>query len=292
MTDDKNSNDVSRRDFTALGVAAGLTAGIGGAYAAEDVVMKDVTIKTPDGVCDAAFIHPAGGSHPGVIIWTDIFGLRPHFRELGKRLAALGYSVLVPNPFYRTDKSPVIADASKFDFTKPEDQALMKRWTTPINEAGAIERDSATYVAWLDAQKEVSKAKKMGTQGYCMGGPLVFRTAATNPSRIGAIATFHGGGLVTGKPDSPDLLIPKMKVKAYIAIAASDDAKQPEAKDKLKADFAAAKLPAEVVVYTGMAHGWTVSDMPKQPDGSPIYNQPEAERAFTALTGLYKSAIA
>jgi len=292
MTDTTNSNDVSRRGFTALGVAAGLTASVGVARAADDVVMKDVTIKTPDGVCDAAFIHPATGSHPGVIIWTDIFGLRPSFRDLGKRLAALGYSVLVPNPFYRTDKSPVVVDASTFNFNDPASRALTARWTGPINQPGAIERDSATYVAWLDTQKEVSKTKKMGTQGYCMGGPLVFKTAAANPARIGAIATFHGGGLVTDKPDSPHLLIAKMKAHAYLAIAASDDSKQPDAKDKLKAAFAAASLPADVLVYDGTIHGWTVRDMPKQPDGTPIYNPPEAERAFTALTGLYKSSIA
>ena len=200
---------VSRRDFTALSVAAGLTVTAGSsASAAMAVTEKDVTIKTPDGICDAAFIHPAAGKHAAVLIWTDIFGLRPSMRDIGKRLAGEGYSVLVPNPFYRTQKAPVIEDASKFDFSAPADQAKMKLWTTPINEAGAIERDAAAYIAFLDAQKEVNTAKKIGTQGYCMGGPLVFKTAATVPGRIGAGATFHGGGLVTDKPDSPHLLAP------------------------------------------------------------------------------------
>jgi carboxymethylenebutenolidase len=281
---------VSRRDFTALSVAAGLTAA-SPASAAMAVTETDVTIKTPDGVCDAAFIRPAAGKHPGVLIWTDIFGLRPTFRALGKRLAEEGYSVLVPNPFYRTQKSPVIDDASKFDFAAPADQAKMKMWTTPINEAGAIERDAAAYIAFLDAQKEVDTSKKIGTQGYCMGGPLVFKTAAAISNRVGAGATFHGGGLVTDKPDSPHLLISKMKTHMLIAIASNDDAKQPDAKDKLKEAFAGAKIPAEIEVYAGTLHGWCVRDMPLQ-NGKPIYSQPDAERAWSRLTALYKTSLA
>jgi carboxymethylenebutenolidase len=292
--DDNNSgNDgtVSRRDFTAFSVAAGLAATTGAASAAMAVTESDVTIKTPDGTCDAAFIRPAAGKHPGVLIWTDIFGLRPSMRDIGKRLAGEGYSVLVPNPFYRTQKAPVIADASKFDFSAPADQAKMKLWTTPIDEAGAIERDAAAFIGWMDQQNEVDTAKKIGTQGYCMGGPLVFKTAATVNNRVGAGATFHGGGLVTDKPDSPHLLISKMHTHMLIAIAASDDDKQPDAKDKMKAAFAAAKIPAEVEVYTGTLHGWCVKDMPLQA-GKPIYNQPDAERAWGRLLALYKTSIA
>ena len=283
---------VSRRDFTALSVAAGLTVTMtSSAGAAVAITETDVTIKTPDGVCDAAFIRPTAGKHPGVVIWTDIFGLRPTFRDFGKRLAAEGYSVLVPNPFYRTQKAPVVEDASKFDFSAPADQAKIKTWTGPINEPGAIERDAVAYVGFLDAQKEVDTAKKIGTQGYCMGGPLVFKTAATVSGRVGAAATFHGGGLVTDKPDSPHLLIPKMKSHMLCAIAASDDTKQPDAKDKLKQAFAAAQLPAEVEVYPGTIHGWCVRDMPLQ-NGKPIYNQPDAERAWGRLMVLYKANLA
>ncbi len=292
MTNQKGPSEVSRRDFTALGAAAGLAAGVGSTSAAEAVTETDVIIKTPDGVCDAAFIHPATGSHAGVIIWTDIFGLRPSFRDLGKRVAAQGYCVLIPNPFYRTAKSPVVVDASNFNFVDPASRAKTAEWTGPINQPGAIERDSTTYVTWLDAQPQVNKSKKMGTQGYCMGGPLVFKTTASNPERVGAGATFHGGGLVTDKPNSPHLLIPKMHSRMYIAIAASDDTKQPDAKDTLKSSFAAAEVPAEVVVYKGTFHGWTVRDMPKQADGTPTYNPPEAERAFDALLALYKDSIA
>ncbi len=292
---DKQKNmtgEVSRRDFTALSVAAGLTAvTTSSAHAAMAVTETDVTIKTPDGVCDAAFIRPASGKHPGVLIWTDIFGLRPTFRDMAKRLAGEGYCVLVPNPFYRTQKAPVIEDASKFDFAAPADQAKMKLWTTPINQAGAIERDAAAHIAFLDAQKEVDTSKKIGTQGYCMGGPLVFKTSAAIASRVGAGATFHGGGLVTDKPDSPHLLIPKMKAHMLIAIAASDDTKQPDAKDKLREAFASAKIPAVVEVYTGTQHGWCVRDMPLNA-GKPIYNKPDAERAWGELLNLYKTNLA
>jgi carboxymethylenebutenolidase len=295
MENHENENadgKVSRRDFTAFSVAAGLTVTVASsAGAAVAVTESDVTIKTPDGVCDAAFIRPTTGKHPGVVIWTDIFGLRPTFRDMGKRLAAEGYSVLVPNPFYRTQKAPVVEDASKFDFSAPADQAKIKTWTGPINEPGAIERDAVAYVGFLDAQKEVDTAKKIGTQGYCMGGPLVFKTAATVSNRVGAAATFHGGGLVTDKPDSPHLLIPKMKSHMLCAIAASDDTKQPDAKDKLKQAFAAAQLPAEVEVYPGTIHGWCVRDMPLQ-NGKPIYNRPDAERAWGRLMVLYKANLA
>ncbi|HWF65054.1 MAG TPA: dienelactone hydrolase family protein [Rhizomicrobium sp.] len=282
---------VSRRDFTALSVAA---AGLGMSTvpaAALEVSESDVTIKTADGTCDAAFVRPATGKHPGVLIWTDIFGLRPTFRDMAKRLAAEGYAVLVPNPFYRTQKAPVLEDASNFDFNDPVNRAKTQAWTTPINQPGAIERDAAAHIAFLDAQKEVDTGKKIGTQGYCMGGPLVFKTVAAMNNRVGAGATFHGGGLVTDKPDSPHLLIPKFKARMYLAVAASDDDRQPDAKDKLKAAFAAAHVPGEVEVYPGSIHGWCVRDMPKQ-NGKPIYNQADAERAWGHLEALYKTTLA
>ena len=249
-------------------------------------------LTSPNGCADAVFIYPATGNKiSGVsVIWTDIAGLRPTFRGLGKRLAAQGYSVLNPNPFYRTAKSPIVVDASNFNFANPASRAKTAEWTGPINQAGAIERFA--YVAWLDTQPQVNKSKKIGTQGYCMRGPLVFKTAACNSERVGAGATFHGGGLVTDKPNSPHLLIPKIHSRMYIAIAASDDTKQPDAKDTLKSSFAAAKVPAEVLVYEGTFHGWTVRDMPKQPDGATTYNPPDAERAFNDLLALYKKSIA
>src|SRR5437016_5192021 len=201
--------DLARRDFVALSMAAGLAGAAASADAAPlEVVEINVEVKTPDGTCDAAFIHPKTGSHPGVLIWPDVFGLRPSMRDMAKRLAADGYSVLVPNPFYRVSKAP-FTDASKFDFGNPDDMAKLKPLMASVNAAGNAEKDATAYVAFLDAQKEVNKAKKIGTQGYCMGGALVVRTAAALPDRIGAGASFHGGGLVTDQPSSPHLLAPK-----------------------------------------------------------------------------------
>ena len=284
------SNGVARRGFV-MSVAAGLAAA-GSATAKEvEVVETDVEIKMPDGTCDAAFIHPKSGSHPGVLIWADAFGLRPSFRDMGKRIAAQGYSVLVPNPFYRKAKAPVIENVATFNFQNKDDMAKLGPLMGSINAPGNAEKDAVAYIAWLDSQKQVNKSKKIGTQGYCMGGPLVVKTCATVPDRVGAGGSFHGGGLVTDKPDSPHLLASKIKARMYFGIASNDDMRQPDAKDKLKEAFAAAHVPAEIEVYSGSLHGWCVSDMPLQ-NGSPIYNKPDAERAWTKLEALYKGSIA
>lgn len=288
---DESTSDVSRRDFIAMSVAAGVAAAAvsaAPAYAAMTVTEKDVSIKTPDGTCDAAFISPTSGSHPGVIIWADAFGLRPSMRDIGKRIAAEGYSVLVPNPFYRVAKAPVIDNVSTFDFAK--DMGKIQPLMASINAPGNAERDAAAFVAFLIAQSQVNKSKKMGTQGYCMGGPLVVRTAAALPDRIGAGGSFHGGGLVTDQPDSPHLLAPKIKARMYFGIASNDDMRQPDAKDKLKAAFADAKVPAEIEVYPAK-HGWCVADMPSDAQG-PIYSKPGAERAWGKLVALYKTGLA
>ncbi|HEX4133109.1 MAG TPA: dienelactone hydrolase family protein [Bryobacteraceae bacterium] len=295
MAEENQKNDelmgnIARREFVVASVAAaGIAATAATAEAATEVVENNVEIKTPDGTCDAAFIHPKSGSHPAVVIWTDIFGLRPAFREMGKRLAAEGYSVLVPNPYYRKAKAPVVDDPTKFDFQK--DMAKMTPLMASFAPDGAIESDATAFIGFLDAQKQVNKSKKVGTQGYCMGGPLVFRTCAGMANRVGAGATFHGGGLVSANPNSPHLMIPKFHDRMYIAIASNDDMRQPDAKDKLKEAFAAAKIPAEVEVYTTCQHGWCVPDMPLQ-NGMPIYNKPEAERAWGKLLALYKTALA
>ncbi len=281
--------EVGRRDFVALSVAAGVAAATGTVSAAMPVVETNVSVKTPDGSCDAVFIRPTTGSHPAVLVWPDALGLRPAFRDMGKRLAAEGYSVLVPNPFYRSAKAPVFD--SSFSFQNQDDMAKLRQLMGSLGVAGVAEKDAIAYVAFLDAQKEVNKAKKIGTQGYCMGGPLVVRTAAALPNRIGAGASFHGGGLVTDKPDSPHLLAPKIKARMYFGVASNDDKTQPDAKDKLKAAFAAAKVPAEIEVYSESLHGWCVPDMPVQ-NGKPIYNKPDAERAWAKLMALYKSALA
>jgi carboxymethylenebutenolidase len=252
-----------------------------------DVV--DVDVKTPDGVCDATFVHPKTGSHPGVIIWPDAFGRRASMVDMAKRIAADGYSVLVPNPYYRLTKAPGV-DMSNFSFSNQADMGKLRPLMGSIGAPGAAEKDAVAFVAFLDAQKQVNTAKKIGTQGYCMGGPLVFRTLAAVPNRVGAGGSFHGGGLVSDQPTSPHLLIPKMHARLYVAIAANDDQRQPDAKDKLKEAFASAKVPAEIKVYKSM-HGWCVPDMPAEAN-NPIYNKPEAEEAWAKLVALYKTALA
>ena len=273
---------LSRRTFglaaAALGGAVATTA-----QARAAVIEKDVEIKTPDGVADAALFYPEGkGKWPAVLIWPDVLSLRPAFRDMARRLAAEGYVVLVPNLYYRVKKAPVIDVA--FDFSKPDDRAKLAPLRATVTPEGT-DRDGAAYVAFLDAQAQTNKAKKIGVQGYCMGGPLAFRTAAIAPGRIAAVATFHGGGLVTDQPTSPHLLIPKTHAEFLIAVADNDDKQDPTVKDKLKAAFADAKRPAKVEVYEGAAHGWTVK-------GSAVYNEPAAEKAWAELLALYKKALA
>jgi carboxymethylenebutenolidase len=273
---------VSRRAF-GLGAAATIMLSSSMAAAEVKVVQKDVDVPMASGVADSALFYPEGkGRWPAVLVWTDILGLRPVFREMGQRLAAQGYVVLVPNPFYRNAKAPVV-DGS-FDFSKPEDRAKVMPMAAALT-ADANISDAKSYVTFLDAQPQTDRKKKMGVQGYCMGGPLTFRTAATASERIGAAATFHGGGLVTDKPDSPHLLIPKMKAEVLCAVADNDDKRDPAAKDKLKEGFAAAHLKATVEVYEGCNHGWTVR-------GSQVYNEAGAERAWAELTALYKRNLA
>ncbi|MFC5863534.1 dienelactone hydrolase family protein [Acidicapsa dinghuensis] len=269
---------VSRRAFMA---AAATTVVLSSAAAAEPIkiVEKDVNVPMASGVSDSALFYPEGkGPWPAVLVWTDILGLRPVFREMGRRLAAQGYAVLVPNPFYRNAKAPVV-DGS-FDFSKPEDRAKVMPMAQALT-ADANISDAKAYVSFLDAQPQTDKTKKMGVQGYCMGGPLTFRTAATRADRIGAAATFHGGGLVTDKPDSPHLMVAQMKAEVLCCVADNDDKRDPAAKDKLKEAFAAAHLKATVEVFDGCNHGWTVR-------GSQVYNEAGAERAWAELTELYK----
>jgi len=286
MADERQT--ISRREFTALTLAAGVSAAAGAAAASvTEMIDTDVLVKTPSGTCDAALVHPQGGDRwPAVIIFPDIFGLRPTMRAMAKRLATDGFTVLVPNPFYRSTKAPGIFP--DFDFGNPADRAKLDAFRAPMTSE-AVMQDSAAYVAFLDAQPSVNSKAKMGVVGYCMGGPMAMQAAAANPTRIGAGASFHGGGLVTDKPDSPHLLVPKIKAQFYFGIAASDDEKQPDAKTKLREAFDAAKVPVKIEVYAGTLHGWCVQDMPLQA-GKPIYNEPQAERAWNELIALYKRA--
>jgi carboxymethylenebutenolidase len=270
---------VSRRAFMVSTAATVVLSSAASAAADVKVVEKDVNVPMESGVSDSALFYPEGkGQWPAVLVWTDILGLRPVFREMGRRLAAEGYVVLVPNPFYRNAKAPVV-DGS-FDFSKPEDRAKVMPMAQALT-ADANISDAKAYVGFLEAQPQTDKKKKMGVQGYCMGGPLTFRTAATRADRVGAAATFHGGGLVTDKPDSTHLLIPQMKAEVLCCVADNDDKRDPVAKDKLKEAFAAAHLKATVEVFDGCSHGWTVR-------GSQVYNEAGAERAWSELTALYK----
>ena len=272
---------VSRRTFGLMTVAAaGLTAA--SAHAAAPVVEKDVEIKTPDGLADAALYYPEGkGAWPAVLLWPDVLSLRPVFREMGKRLAASGYVVLVPNLYYRVKKAPVIEGA--FNFASPDDRAKLTPLRASVTPDGT-DRDAVAYLAFLDAQPQTDKNKKVGTQGYCMGGPLAFRTAGAVPNRVGAVASFHGGGLFTDGPTSPHLVLPKTQAEYMVLVADNDDKQDPAAKEKLKQALDAAKLKSRVEVYEGAAHGWTVK-------GSQVYNEPAAEKAWAELLDLYKRAL-
>ena len=266
---------VTRRQF-GLMVGAGVALVLPRVANAAAVTETEVTIMTPDGVCDAYFVYPSSGVAPAVIIWPDIFGLRPAFRQMGKRLAESGYAVLVVNPFYRKQKAPT---ASKGSQTPISELRPLTAGFTDVTEM----TDAKAFIAWLDTQACVDKTKKIGTQGYCMGGPMVFRTAAAS-DRIGAAATFHGGGLVNDQPNSPHLQAAKSKAQFLVAIAANDDSRSPKDKDTLKETFAKADRPAEIEVYEGAAHGWC-------PPDSSVYNEPQAEKAWKRLLALYKKAL-
>ena len=270
---------LSRRSFgIGAGAVVALTAAEARAQAA--VTEKDVVVKTADGESDAALFYPPGkGRWPAVLIWTDIAGLRPAFRDMGKRLAAQGYVVLVPNPFYRSAKPAAYANLS---FGTDEGRKTLFSYRGAMTNDG-IDKDAAAYVAFLDAQPQTSKKKSVGVQGYCMGGPLSFRTAAAVPGRIGAVGSFHGGGLTTKLPDSPHLLVAKSKAAYAVCVAQNDDKNQPESKDILKATFAETKRPGYVEVYAAN-HGWCVP-------GSAVDTPAEADRAWGVLSEMYRKTL-
>jgi len=268
---------VTRRQFGVL-VGAGISLVLPQVMNAVAVTEADVTVKTPDGEADCYFVHPATGTGAGVLVWPDIFGLRPAFRQMGKRLAESGYSVLVVNPFYRAKKAPTAPNGAATPI--PEVMPLAKG----LNETTQM-TDAKAFIGWLDAQASVAKNRKIGTQGYCMGGPIAFRTAAAVSDRVGAVASFHGGGLVIDQPNSPHLQAAKSKAHFLIAIAAPDDQRAPNDKVVLKETFAKASLPAEIEVYEGAAHGWC-------PPDSGVYNEPQAEKAWSRLLALYGKALA
>ena len=278
----KTHASLNRRQFVTGMLGVGLMMYLPVNANAQAVAQSYVTIKTPDGDADAYFVHPSDGKHPAVLIWPDILGLRPAFEMMGKRLAESGYAVLVVNPYYRTQKAPVVGVGASYDDpeTRTAVQALAKTLSPETNVI-----DAKAFVQFLDKQKAVDASKKIGTTGYCMGGPIVMRTAAAIPERIGAAASFHGGGLATDADNSPHLLIPKMKARFLIAVAENDDQRDPKAKETLASSFAEAGLKAEIEVYKGALHGWC-------PPDSRVYNEAQAERAWSRLLVTLEEGLA
>ena len=268
---------VTRRQFGVL-LGAGVAMMLPQVKNPVAVTESEVNIMTPDGTADGYFVHPSTGTAPGVLVWPDIFGLRDSFHKMGKRLAESGYSVLVVNPFYRVKKAPTAEQgaATPIQGLMP----LMQGIQNPALQA----TDAKAFIGWLDKQPSVAKNRKMGTQGYCMGGPIAFRTAAAMPDRVGAVASFHGANLVSDGPDSPHLMVAKTKAQLLVAIAANDDMRSPNDKTVMKDTFAKANLKAEIEVYAGAQHGWC-------PPDSGVYNEAQAEKAWSRLLALYGQAL-
>ncbi|GMG87641.1 dienelactone hydrolase family protein [Biformimicrobium ophioploci] len=273
---------LSRRDFGKFGVGAALATIVPMPAFAQDLVETNVEVETPDGKSNCYFVHPAKGKHPAVILWPDIFGTRPAYRAMGKRLAAAGYAVLVVNPYYRTMKEQLVPD----DVAVIGSELRKSIWPDARKQAGTLSTetcltDGRAFIAYLDKQAPVDTAKKVGTMGYCMTGSYTFRLAADMPERIGAGASFHGGRLVTDKEDSPHRLVPEIKAGFLVAIAENDDEKKPEAKVELRKAFDNAGLEAEIEVYEDTLHGWCPSD-------SMAHNREQAERAWSRLLALFE----
>ncbi len=275
--DQEELKKYTRRDFATWVAGAGALTMLPSVANAVAVAERDVTIMTPDGVCDAYFVAPTSGPAPGVLIWPDVFGLRPAFKDMGRRLAESGYSVLVVNPFYRQKKAPTAGQGGKTPIA--EVMPLMQALTPAMHLS-----DGKTFVAWLDTQSEVDKKRKIGTTGYCMGGPIAIRTASVAPDRVGAVGSFHGAALVTPAPDSPHRLMAQTKARYLVAVAENDDAKDPAAKVALKASLDGAKLAGEVEVYPA-AHGWC-------PPDTQVYDAAQSERAWGRLLATFSTALA
>ncbi len=281
---------VSRRGFGmgAAGVAVAMP--LAGCMASSDsnaeptpapggraITERAVTITTPDGAADAFFAHPAGRArHAAVLIWPDIMGLRPSFENKARQLARAGYAALAVNHYYRSARAPVLPAGAAF--TDPAIRAQVQPWGKLLDPA-AYGRDASAFVAWLDAQGSVDTRRKIGTVGHCMTGSTAIRTAAALPDRIGVAASMHGGGLATDAPDSPHRLFASTKAALLIAIARNDDAREPDAKTKLREACDAAGRTCEIEVYPAN-HGWTVAD-------SPSYDAAQAERAFQRQLVMY-----
>lgn len=278
---DRRIAAMTRRRFGTLTVAAGAAMLLPKAANALDVAISEVDVPTPDGTADCYFAHPVQGAHPGVVIWPDARGMRGVYRDLASRLAEHGYSVLVVNPYYRRQRGPIVPEG-----TDPRQGNVMSVLGPLLAELSPeTERtDALAAVGWLDAHEKVAGDRKMGTIGFCLGGPATIRAAAEFPERVGAAASFHGARMVTDQPTSPHLLVPKVKAQFLIAIAQDDDEREPEAKNVLRAAFAQAGAQAEIEVYPAM-HSWMTPD-------SAVHDPAQAERAWNRMLALFDAALA
>lgn len=272
---------LTRRDFAALGAAAAIVACSSGKGRAEprpsaDIPERTVRIVTPDGTADAFFVHPARGTHPGIVMWPDVGGLRDAFKGMARRLAHAGYAMLLVNQYYRNAPAPVLASFA--EWRTPDGQAKLQPMIAAITPDGTM-RDAKAFVAFLDTQPVVDKRRRIGTSGYCMAGPYAVRTAAAVPDRVGAVASLHGADLVGADPDSPSNLIARTRASFLFAIGRNDDQRDPNAKDVLRRAAQAAGRPAEIEVYPA-DHGWCVPD-------TPMYDQAQADRAWGRMLALF-----
>ncbi|MBB3861712.1 carboxymethylenebutenolidase [Novosphingobium hassiacum] len=274
----------NRREFASMGAGVAALAALPGCSMAREssaaTASRTVTIDTPDGKADAFFVYPTKGKHPAVIMWPDIAGLRDAYMTMGTRLAAAGYAVLVVNQYYRSSPAPILN--SLMEWRAPEGAAKLKPMIAAITPKGTTS-DAGAFVGWLDTQKEVDTKKKIGTCGYCMGGPFTVRTAFANPARVGAAASFHGGGLVGTDTDSPNRLLAETQAAYLFAIAKNDDERAPDEKNVLRAAAKAAGRPAEIEVYPAQ-HGWCTLD-------APIYDRAQAEKAWSRMLALFKTNL-
>ena len=276
-----NTDAITRREFNTLAAGAAVTFSLPAVANARPVSSSEVRIGTPDGSCDAFFVHPSEGEHPAVLIWPDILALRASFRAMAARLAESWYAVLCINPYYRDAIAPVVETGESFQDASTQKKVLpMYRNLSPETHR----TDARAFVDWLDAQSAVDTARPIGTMGYCMGGPMVMRAAAERSDRIGAGCAYHPVSLATEDDDSPHLLIPKLNGQCLIALAENDDERNPDDKSVLRETFANAGLTAEVTVFEGALHGWCVLD-------SRVYNEAPAEVAWAKTLALFEAAL-
>ena len=284
VQDAKQAGDtdaITRREFNTLAAGAAAALSLPAVANAKAVSSSDVVIGTPDGSCDAYFVHPTEGKHPAVLIWPDILALRASFRAMATRLAESGYAVLCINPYYRDAVAPVVETGESFQDASTQKKVLpMYRNLSPRTHR----TDARAFVDWLDAQSAVDAARPMGTMGYCIGGPMVMRAAAERSDRIGAGCAYHPVSLATEENDSPHLLIPKMNGQFLIALAENDDERNPDDKLVLRETFSAEDITAEVTVFEGALHGWCVLD-------SRVYNEAPAEVAWAKTLALFEAAL-